>query len=598
MNQLVPQNSGANSQGQRGSVLILVLVVIAMLTLGAYSFFEIMVSESEATAMYSRQAETRAFAESGIELVAAVLATPETEDDVSLYHNPGRFQAVLMRDSENARGRGYFSVVAPIEVDSTASLSRSGLVDESGRLNVNQILKFELSEDESRELLMYLPDMTEEVADAILDWIDDDETLRAYGAEGDYYSSLDPPYYAKNSNLASIDELLQVAGVTADLLYGEDANRNGLLDPNENDGDANAPFDNADGILQPGWAAFLTVNSRELNQRADGTDRIFVNNGVLDELYDTLVEEFDEDVARFVVAFRMSGPYVDPNDPAAQASGETSGTDNTSPSGSSGSSGSGSASSKDGAESIGTSKSDDTGNTGRGSSSQTSGGSLVDAAAAIGNALGGSAEGAVTRGGMDLAKGAKYETKSIYELIGARTEVEIDGQKQMLDSPWSADAGSMQSYLPALLDMLTTIEGGEIPGRINVNQARMEVLLGIPGMTEEIAMSVTSSPMIGSQGEALTDQAALRTTTGWLVSQGIVDLPTMVTLDRFLTGRGHVFRAQIVGFFEEGGGYTRLEATIDATQSPAKVVSVMDLTELGRGYSKTALTGIVYEPGN
>ncbi|MDA0282817.1 MAG: type II secretion system protein GspK, partial [Planctomycetota bacterium] len=272
MNQLVPQNSGANSQGQRGSVLILVLVVIAMLTLGAYSFFEIMVSESEATAMYSRQAETRAFAESGIELVAAVLATPETEDDVSLYHNPGRFQAVLMRDSENARGRGYFSVVAPIEVDSTASLSRSGLVDESGRLNVNQILKFELSEDESRELLMYLPDMTEEVADAILDWIDDDETLRAYGAEGDYYSSLDPPYYAKNSNLASIDELLQVAGVTADLLYGEDANRNGLLDPNENDGDANAPFDNADGILQPGWAAFLTVNSRELNQRADGTD--------------------------------------------------------------------------------------------------------------------------------------------------------------------------------------------------------------------------------------------------------------------------------------------------------------------------------------
>ena len=99
--------------------------------------------------------------------------------------------------------------------------------------------------------------------------------------------------------------------------------------------------------------------------------------------------------------------------------------------------------------------------------------------------------------------------------------------------------------------------------------------------------------MIGSQGEALADQASLRANTGWLITQGIVDLPTMVKLDRFLTGRGHVFRAQVVGFFEEGGGYTRIEATIDATESPAKVVSVTDLTELGRGYSQSELTGII-----
>lgn len=567
-----------------GSVLILVLVVVAILTLGAYSFSEIMVSESEATAMYGRQAETRAFAESGIELAAAVLAVPETEDDASLYHNPNRFRAVLLRESDNARGRGYFSVMAPVETDPGGSLVRNGLADESGRLNLNRLLNFELDEDQSREMLMFLPDMTEEVADAILDWIDEDETLRAYGAESDYYSSLDPPYESNNGQIDSIDELLQVAGVTADLLYGEDANRNGTLDPNENDGDANPPFDNADGILQPGWAAYLTVNARELNQRADGSKRTYINNGVLDELYDTLAEEFDEDVAQFVIAYRMNGPYVDPNDPAANNAEDT-GTDTSNTS---------SGSSNSNADSNRNSDS----NTDSGDSNQNSQGSLVDAAAAIGNALGGSAEGTVTRGGMDLAKGAKHDLKSLYELIGARTEAEIEGQKQLLESPWPEDPGAMQTYLPVLLDSLTVVEGTEISGRINVNQARIESLLGIPDMTEEIAQAIVSSPMIGSDGEAMAEQAALRTNTGWLVSQGIVDVPTMVKLDRFLTGRGHVFRAQVVGFFEEGGGYTRIEATIDSTQSPAKVVSVTDLTELGLGYSRTALTGIVKDTSN
>lgn len=577
MNRRIPQSGQtvprAAAFNRRGSVLILVMVVIAMLTLGAYSFSEIMISESEATAMYGRQAESRAFADSGVELAAAVIAVPETEEDASLYHNPNRFRGVLLRESENARGRGYFSVIAPVETDPTGTALRNGLIDESGRLNLNRLLSFELDEMQTREMLMYLPDMTEEVADAILDWIDDDEILRPYGAESDYYTSLDPPYESKNGQLESIDELLQIAGVTADLLYGEDANRNGKLDPNENDGDASAPFDNSDGILQPGWAAFLTVNARELNQRADGTERTYINNGVLDELYDSLAEEFDEDIAQFVVAFRMYGAYVDPNDPAALAAAAESGD-------------SGSTNSSSDSNSNADSKSES-------GDSRTSQGGLVEAAAEIGNALGGNAQGTVSRGGMDLSKGAKYDLKSLYELIGAQVEAEIEGQEMLLQSPWAADSGSMQTYLPTLLDSLTVVEGPELSGRINVNQARIEILLGIPDMTEDIAQAITSSPMIGAEGEAIAEQAIQRTNTGWLVSQGIVDLPTMVKLDRFLTGRGHVFRAQIVGFFEEGGGYTRVEATIDSTESPAKVVAVSDLTELGRGYTKTELTGVI-----
>ena len=83
-------------------------------------------------------------------------------------------------------------------------------------------------ETAGRDLLMALPGMTEETADAILDWLDEDEEPREYGAESDYYSSLSPPYAAKNGQLETVEELLLVRGVTPQLLFGADVNRNGI----------------------------------------------------------------------------------------------------------------------------------------------------------------------------------------------------------------------------------------------------------------------------------------------------------------------------------------------------------------------------------
>ena len=144
------------------------------------------------------------------------------------------------------------------------------------------------SQESTRERLMFLPYMTEEIADAILDWLDKDIEPREYGAEDETYMSLDTPYAAKNGKIESLDELLLVAGMTPELLYGEDTNRNGLLDPNENDGDKTLPIDNADGVLDLGWSAYFTVYSKEKNLRSDGSERINVNNNALDELFDTL----------------------------------------------------------------------------------------------------------------------------------------------------------------------------------------------------------------------------------------------------------------------------------------------------------------------
>ena len=57
-------------------------------------------------------------------------------------------------------------------------------------------------------------------ADAILDWLDADEVAREFGAESEYYQTLDRPYRSANAVPGSLTELLYVKGVTRTLLHG------------------------------------------------------------------------------------------------------------------------------------------------------------------------------------------------------------------------------------------------------------------------------------------------------------------------------------------------------------------------------------------
>ena len=58
------------------------------------------------------------------------------------------------------------------------------------------------------------------IVDSIQDWRDPNEEHRLNGAESDYYLGLPVPYRSKNADFDSVDELLQVKGVTRALLYG------------------------------------------------------------------------------------------------------------------------------------------------------------------------------------------------------------------------------------------------------------------------------------------------------------------------------------------------------------------------------------------
>lgn len=581
--------------GRRGSVLIVVFVVILFLTLAAYTYTQTMITELEASAIQGLDAQTRAAADSGVEYAATLLANRAEPGLENLLHNPQLFHGVTVINSDRARSRVRFSLIAPLEQDISGQRIRYGLMDESGKLNLNILGQLQLTDDEARTLLMGVPGMTEDIADAIRDWIDSDDEMLPYGAEtADTYAAMSPPYSAKNGPLESIDELLMVRGVTPQLLYGEDANRNGLLDPNENDAEASPPLDNADGLLDPGWVAFFTVHSRESNLRSDGTPKIDLSNGILTDLYDSLEEEFNEDVAKYVVAYRINGPKPEDTDgvsgggPAAPGTGTPS----------SGSSSSGKSSSSSSSSSGKSSSSSSSGGSSSGRSATTSTNSSTQqtqqsqAVAGLASAVAGAVAsgGQVTRGGMDLSKGGPTKIKSIYDLVDAEVEATIDGAKQTLTSPWRSDSGGLSSILPDLFNKLSVSGDAYVEGRININQARREILIGIPGMPEELADAIVSSQQVSADGAPLTDAIQRRGTTGWLLDDRLTDLATLRAIDPFVTARGDVYRIQVLGYSDGGGPVARLEAVIDATQIPPRIVFQRELDGLGRGYGKQFLT--------
>ncbi|MGQ9575074.1 MAG: hypothetical protein ACUVUC_07125 [Thermoguttaceae bacterium] len=412
---------------RRGMLLLVVLVVVALCSLAAATFSQLMLAEREAAELSVRKAQALALTESGLETARFLLSlTPEMQSQAGgWYDNPFSLRGVLVADSETARRRGRFTIVAPRVENGYFSGIRFGLEDESCRVNLNALAELDRKVPGSgRSILMALPGMTEEIADAILDWLDPDDEPREFGAELETYSLLYPPYAPKNGKLDTLEELLLVRGVTPTLLFGVDANRNGVADRGEPAPETIPEVDNTDRTMDRGWSAYLTLYSLEANVQPDGTPRINLNQEDMQALFDALEPVLGTEWATFIVAYRQNGPY--------------------NPSG---------------------------------------GGSPKP-----GNQPAKPASGSAASGQLDLTQKGKYQLKSVLDLIGVRTQAKFVGSDQptVLESPFPDMPGLVNLYLPKLLDHVTATRSEVIPGRININQAPRIVLEGIPGMTPEI----------------------------------------------------------------------------------------------------------------
>ncbi len=238
---------------QRGSVLIIVIWVCLGLVSLTYYFANSMSTELRASDNRAAEVTARQAAAGGARYAAYLLSQYGTGGTVPRYED--------YRAEELPIGDGYVWFLGrdPDQPSSNEPVFR--LVDEASKLNLNTA---------TRTMLEALPGMTPELAEAIVSW-----KSRNGGSGGDSnYSRMEPPRLNKAAPFESVDELRLVYGATLEVILGEDTNRNGVLDENENDGDQSAPRDNSDGLIQPGILEYVTVYSREPNTRTDGSRRI------------------------------------------------------------------------------------------------------------------------------------------------------------------------------------------------------------------------------------------------------------------------------------------------------------------------------------
>ena len=562
-------------RGRKAFVLLTVLVVIAFLALAAYRYNDLMRSEYLASHGAQRSAESRALAESGLNYSMAVLFAGQGQLAVNTS------QSLEVDPANSSPLKGSFQI---IQVE-----------EESAKLNLNSLLDLDSSGDTLRQVLekvqSTIPEMTDDVIAAIIDWMDEDDDLEEQGAETEYYMALDPPYRAKNAPVDSIEELLLVRGVTPALLNGSGTS--------------------------PGLKSLFTVNTREVNFESDGTTIVRLNEGDLTTLESGLSTALGEpSVSQFIMAYRLYGNTKSSGSSGGSSSAGGGAASSPSSGGSSSTSGaSGGSSSTSGGLGSSSSQKPSTGSSGPSSSSggpfggaSSSGSSSISAG---GTATIVSSGGAVTvtasagatapqSSSITIVDPAKLQTQidqdkqpnffrqlkkvtSIFDLASTDVTVSYQSGNQKvsgtLKSPLK-DPSVASQYLPLLFSATSTASAPdsadkvELPAKLNVMAAPYEVLSLLPGLEDQDIQNIlTNRPQPGdSTGDTLA----------WLLTKAQISASKLSRVEKYLTTRPKMVRVVSVGKLDGFGVTTVLEGMIDLSGPRPRLAGIRDLSDVYR----------------
>jgi hypothetical protein len=355
---------------------------------------------------------------------------------------------------------------------------------------------------------------------------------------------------------------------------------------------------------------FLTLHSAERNDNPRGGARINLNDSNLSQLYSNLTGVMSSSWAEFIILYRQfgpagnlsGGPKTPPNGPppgggmpggGMPGGGMPAG-------GASGGGASGGGAAGGGMPGGGFSAGAGAPPSGSNLPLAGSGGAMPPPGGPQSGA-GAGAKGAQTSTTLDFSRPARFRIESVLDLVGARVmlmpsqgphpqaplpaspQVPPQAQPpQFVESPFTTDVTAMRTYLPKLLDETTEVSDTIIRGRININVASRTVLRAVPGMEERFVEAIVSGRNNG-------DEEADHRYPIWLLTEGQVTLAQMKALLPYLTCGGRVYRAQVIGYLEDGGATSRAEVVVDATVTPPKPVSWTDLRVRGRGFSRDEL---------
>jgi type II secretory pathway component PulK len=199
----------APGTGERGLALVIVLLVLSLLLAIVGEFATAMRLEGTTTLNFRANVAAAHLAEAGYQRALVELAA----NPVAVHLDEQTGLLVLRRAAVDV-------VKPPTRQDIALGPGRFSyrITDERARINPNDAgpdrldgLLRELGvEKENRDVIL----------DSVQDWRDPNEEHRLNGAESDYYLALRVPYKSKNAPLDSVEELLQVRGVTPRIFYG------------------------------------------------------------------------------------------------------------------------------------------------------------------------------------------------------------------------------------------------------------------------------------------------------------------------------------------------------------------------------------------
>ena len=184
-------------RGQRGVAAVTAILIVAVAASAATMMLAQQSAMVDRTLMVASRAQADLYAQAGVDWGRGVLAAdPRNVDSLS---------------------EGWAQPIAALPVD--RALVAGGIVDEQGKLNLNNLVNGATKSDPDvrmfRALLASL-DLSPELADAVIDWIDANHDLSGNGgAENAYYLALPQPYRAANRPMAQVEELYRVRGFDA-----------------------------------------------------------------------------------------------------------------------------------------------------------------------------------------------------------------------------------------------------------------------------------------------------------------------------------------------------------------------------------------------
>ncbi|MCU4480695.1 type II secretion system minor pseudopilin GspK [Acinetobacter ursingii] len=185
-------------KNQQGIALITILVMVALATILAATIAKKQSNTAENTAYLIRQDQSLLYAKSA-EAFFSELLVQDAQDSAQVDH----------------LGETWAKPMPAFPVED--GYISGELQDESGKFNLNNLLKADGTPDENVqkwfEKLLVRVGLPAELSQAVIDWQDpDDQPTGAMGAESSYYQGLQPPYLASNTQFHSIEELKRVRG--------------------------------------------------------------------------------------------------------------------------------------------------------------------------------------------------------------------------------------------------------------------------------------------------------------------------------------------------------------------------------------------------